>query len=316
MKLKSQSKILALGCLLACGPTAPKDYELNLINGKLATAQEFTSALVYLASDGSRCSGVKVSKRQILTAAHCVVEPSGLVKDALSVPRAKLEISNFPRRVVTDTSLWHSGRIAKIDLPDAYLDFLAICYTEANGDTAAEQACSGRYNAPEDLAVITFVQDLPTAWGIASLDLNPVKEGEPVTMVGYGCEKNIDTKSNIVRKMYGSTNVKSWKTVSTDLKLGLKALAGQDIERTGFITGGPEYPGLQSDLFPGLCPGDSGGPVYRQPSGAVVGLNKWVEVGPARQSVFQVHSRLSSSTKAEIEQFLRDKLPESTFIKR
>jgi len=110
--------------------------------------------------------------------------------------------------------------------------------------------------------------DLPRAM----VDLDPVNAGDQVLLSGYGCTQRFE------------------HTPRSAFDFGIGYSFVTSIDDSFVYTSGPAAGG-----FAGLCPGDSGGPLYRH--GAVVGVNAWAWWADAsRVPTKNGHTRLDGAT--------------------
>jgi hypothetical protein len=117
-----------------------------------------------------------------------------------------------------------------------------------------------------DLGVIVTNEDVPDV-ATTFVDARAVQIGEDVVKTGYGCEDLSNMNDAPVRLRFAHTTVGAF---------GKKT--SQDPGAANYF----ETPVESSDGGgASLCPGDSGGPVYR--GDAVVGVNSWrdIETGNA-----------------------------------
>ncbi|WP_176736330.1 trypsin-like serine protease [Oligoflexus tunisiensis] len=308
MSFRKIFALIGLFPLISCGSAQPES-ELNLVGGKQAKATQYGSAVYYKMPSGF-CSGTKVSSRHLLTAAHCVADRKGKIKTNLAAGTT-LQITNFPTRNEKDTRLWHSGKIKAIHIQDEY---------------AAECSASGvdcgtsldvKLLPPPDIAIIEFTKDLPSQWPTAQVDVKNVLDGDTVDVVGYGCEAGVNgTFSNIVHKKIGQGAVVSSYKIND---------WGKHVEKPNldffasrfFLTPGVRYDGQSNRTGFSLCPGDSGGPVYRVGQNIVVGVNAdYTFFDPADgYASINIHTRLIDPWhRSSIDLWLKSILPTSSFV--
>ncbi len=314
MKIRSASLFLgfagvSLGALIAgCGSAASSiaSSDSDLIGGREAADGEFPATL--LIKDD--CSAAKVGPRKILTAAHCV--------DAhLSVGNTiELTHDRATGAFNMQEPTWQSVAITAVDVAPSWLE-------TCTGATCAGAHAVGRLGV-DDVAIITVDQDI--SGEEAAVDLKPVKTGDQIFVVGYGCEETVggswdyknqrlrvaetvampvanavhpgsyltdeDVASGLVSKQAAVdfatpgpdyTLVEGWRNGSTVLTADggdsdggavLSADSGAISSDAGDIDAGPPV-APDTTHVGGLCPGDSGGPVFRRAgkSLAVVGVN-------------------------------------------
>jgi hypothetical protein len=122
------------------------------------------------------------------------------------------------------------------------------------------------HDAPHvpDVAIIDIDVDTPDI-PIVRVDLNPVSLGDPVTLLGYGCEAHDQTPSPYRLKLQNTT-----VSGKDSLDTGRRATAIGSYVVTNALNRDPSSATL--------CPGDSGGPLYRAIDGEqlVVGINALV----------------------------------------
>jgi Trypsin len=123
--------------------------------------------------------------------------------------------------------------------------------TCVSGTLTRNPQYSGDGDFDHDVAVMQLSQDFTTITGISPDRLgSPAPEGDVVTVVGYGCTTWDDTSQGVGQKRAGINNV---DTVHDELI---------DVED-------------ESQSY--ICPGDSGGPMYKWGTDCEVGVNvgKW-----------------------------------------
>ncbi len=239
----------------------------KLIGGRLAKGEEFKST-VYI---GGFCTASKIGPRTFLTAAHCMVNgATATVKD------------NFSKGALISVAT-HYAPVALLTVDEA---FPHETYTaEMRRRAAAREATAGGAFKSYDIALFTVVEetaDIP----VAEVDYLRVEADELVTIGGYGCEDDIFSGSG--QRKY---KVATAKVIAADLVA--RDNYGRDIKDVDFFNF--YSAGLKLDANAGsICPGDSGGPAYRDSSGAVVGVNsKYVFSDTSGISFVNTHTRTS-----------------------
>ena len=222
--------------LFSCAP-ASQDSRVKIIGGS-ASAANYLGSFIKIPS----CSGVLVNPTTIMTAAQCIhnFSTDGRIKSMYD-PGRTFSISNNAKSVQVTVASAH-----------IHPSWAKACTAARPCDP--KRAGAGTDPSVSDLALIilkTPVTSIPHA----KLDLQPTQIGEAVNVAGYGCEEGINTGASGNRK-----------AMITKLVDGTRSLAHAGSERLGsiaetlsanFITPG------KPDGGPSLCPGDSGGPVYR-----------------------------------------------------
>jgi hypothetical protein len=294
--------VTLLGAPLGCAEPEAAGADVNrfeeldgsLIGGSAATASDYP-ATVRIAG---QCTGAKVGARHFLLAAHCV--------------------HNYQ----THDSLWGT-----------YTSGQTISITSAEADNGAGErsvTIEGTYVFPEwfercaepcavnvlnaghapDVAVVVVREETPEI-PIAPVDPEPVPEGVQVVVNGYGCEDRLNgSVPSPYRHKFAAVNALNRAAVDHPGApwVDLEALSGSYLFT----------PGQGSNLEPGspldtqaasLCPGDSGGPVYRERERRhlVVGVNAYYTFNDAHPgvSVTNWHTRLDRSAQDGVLDWLR-----------
>jgi V8-like Glu-specific endopeptidase len=250
--MKSAAKLIILLLVVAgCSPTQSTAVSgTKLIGGSTVTDSKLDSFLSI-----STCSAVLVSPKAIMTAAHCIHDfsRSGQIHSRYRAGQ-EIVIGNGPRG---------GGRLrVRIESSHVHPSWEKAC--TASNPCDPNRAGAGNDPSVSDLAIIKLVTPV-TSIPSAILDLEPVNPNDSVTVAGYGCEGGINTGS--------SGNRKAMTTKTVDGKVALahagseRASAIAETLTANFVTPG------QPDGGPSLCPGDSGGPVYRANTNKLVGIN-------------------------------------------
>ena len=211
------------------------------------------------------CTGVKVGPRHFLSAAHCFGN--------LSMAQLSMTADNNAQNFVTLT-------ISSIVEHPQWLN----C-TSCAGDSSFND-----FGLKPDFALIT-VQELTPDVPQAVIDPTPVAIGDSVTLTGYGCENGVGQPSGPSRFKVGDTH-----TVNPSDLNDAASIPG------GFnTTKGPEL----DPTSPGLCPGDSGGPLFRAGTNKVIGINALVSFnGSTGNPVGNWHTRLDTQSRYDVWTFL------------
>ncbi|MGC4065266.1 MAG: trypsin-like serine protease [Polyangiaceae bacterium] len=267
-----------LGCQDAAVSTEGDEAsvaESQLTGGRQAVSGEYASTLTI-----GGCTGAKVGPRHILVAAHCVHD-------------------------YVNNRLWSSfepgGTVSVTNeiVPTNYRQLSIVKTTMAPGWTETCSTPCGvnvlNPSHPADAAVIEVVEETPDI-PAASIDSLTVLEGDPVVMTGYGCENGYGNPSGPSRFKLEST---------TALTAAALVHPGPMVSEEDAPNVAASYvitPGMTRDpASASLCPGDSGGPLYRKSATEllVVGVNAYYSFLPASNGVSQTnwHTRLDGGAR-------------------
>jgi hypothetical protein len=148
-----------------------------------------------------------------------------------------------------------------------------------------------------DLAVIQTQTDLPSSIATAFIDTGFLSSGETVTPAGYGCESAVVTSPNPRRLKMAQAQ----RMTYADVQGSLDFVAANTVvfDANYAVTAGPSFGVVTSPDRPGICPGDSGGPLYRgRPElgsdELVVGINSGRKPDQVVIASVNYHARVSS----------------------
>jgi len=285
--------LLALG--VACTQAAPDEAPIegeddDLVGGTVASEGQFPSSLLVRA----HCTSTKVGPKHILTAAHCVVGDGGSINWMYQAP------FQVTTKVLVDQASpefpWISVTPVKIHLPPS-----------VEAAVAAKQSIYS-WGEHADIAVIELddasgekLKDIP----IAEIDTEPLAVDEAVTIQGYGCENGFaGTKDySKARLKFQATKVASYETLAAEAAepdSGVTTVYVTDQDRRQFFA--TRGQGRKKEEA-SLCPGDSGGPVYRGADGGrVVGVNSrgWKGSDANAIGTTNSHTRLDANTQWDV----------------
>jgi len=276
---------------VACGSAidASDSSESALIGGDAEGAAVRAPSAVYLKRG---CTAAKIAARRLLTAAHCVLDPSTL--DLRYPAGSAIVLRERPRED------WAERIVTAVHVHPAWVSACTEAYCAASVVTATVDA--------PDVAVIELAADVDVP--ITPVDHEPLAEGARVTLVGYGCTRGVlaeDDRAAVDLRTADASLVAASRTVHDGSSVG-SALVSQ-VDGLYPLTAGPGAPGGAA----GLCPGDSGGPLYRRLDGGslvVVGVNanytlRPPEVDPSGLPVTNWHTRLDARSRHDVAGWLR-----------
>lgn len=128
---------------------------------------------------------------------------------------------------------------------------------------------------PADVAIIEVEGGLDR-WPAAPLDHTPLTKNTAVILQGYGCEAGLGTTPQVNRLKYQNTQVSAPDAIAAVMPYAGQAPVSSTASSYFFT------PGTGVANGAGLCPGDSGGPVYREVNGQLrtVGVNAYYSFDP------------------------------------
>ncbi len=207
------------------------------------------------------CTGVKVGPRHFLSAAHCFGDPN--------MATLSMTPDNDAQNFVNLT-------VSSVNVHPEYTNCTACA-----GDGSMSD-----FGYRPDVALI-IVQELTPSVPTAVIDPTAVNVGAPVTLTGYGCENGVGQPSGPARLKVGDTEAISPFELSDAASIPL-----------GYVT--TFGPALDMDS-PGLCPGDSGGPLFRTGTNQVIGINALVSFGGEQGTPFgNWHTRLDQNSRYDV----------------
>ena len=284
--------MLALGGVACASPDSSEpDAEQGddaLVGGKAASAGQFPST-VYLKSG---CTATKVAPKILLTAAHCVLDPATV---SIRFPKgSKISVAHDPTKGYADFE------VAATLVHPTWLKACEDAYCAASSVTARLDAA--------DVAVLKLTTDLDDV-PVALVAAAPLVAGERVTVLGFGCTAGVlvpDTRDALSLK-YAETRLVPAERAVHD---GSAVLASDVAQVAGIysLTAGPGAARAKA----GLCPGDSGGPLFAKRDGAlvVVGVNSNYTLAPDTKDevglpITNWHTRLDDASRHGVATWLR-----------
>jgi secreted trypsin-like serine protease len=285
--------IASLGLACTSEEAAPDSATSDLIGGSATTSDALPGVIDIKAG----CTAAKIAPRFLLTAAHCVLNLSSM--DPKYGPEKPVGLASDPAAGHVDHA------VTAVHVHPA---FVKKC-----GETLCSvSAVVAKIDAP-DVALIELAQALegvPSA-SVGEAVLSP---GDAVVIVGFGCTDGVHAAD--------SRTMRSLKSAPATIAEPKTALhEGSFVEADDLpvfsgnyaLTFGPASSANASATPAGLCPGDSGGPLYaKQPDGklAVVGVNANYTLRPdsddeAGMPVTNWHTRLDDSSRNHVLTWLR-----------
>jgi secreted trypsin-like serine protease len=286
------TSLLAAGVLLAgCAAPEPSAQDQNLIGGEHAGADD-APATVFLPNG---CSAAQVGSGVLLTAAHCVYSASKARLSSAYGSGATLELRYAAGEAAA------SAVVRETLVNEAWMLACAVTF-------CGPSEITGKLDAA-DVALIVLEQQ-PEGVAIAAVDTTSLVAGDAIVLAGYGCEQGF--RQEDARKEPTLALADSSVAAASEVVHEGSFMTDDDValmQSSYFVSLGP---GADEDAA-GLCPGDSGGPVYRRAAEGlvVVGVNANYTVGPENDDplglpVTNWHTRLDADSQHGIAGWLAE----------
>lgn len=308
---------LATACSQSAESQAVDDTADSLINGRVAPASALGSGvLLWVNQAGSQCTAVRVGPRHLLTAAHCVVA---------NLPSTKMGTQLLPG-FVAGSPIWYT-RAPAVALNDtssfsaAFVQSTILAPGFALSCALAGCSVSDLYTLSiADMALVTLDRDVEGNVATAFVDTQPLRDGDQVTLSGYGCIDGSWALPPIREFRFGVSKTLSPSAASSGAQ-PIFPINPLLFGNTYALTPGASFGGSSSSGTPAICPGDSGGPLYRgtpQPGmpDRVVGINSGILFDSAQIATVNYHTRIENGIGgfSPMVMWLKTLLPASSFL--
>lgn len=259
-----------------------------LIGGQVATPAQFPSNL-YLKTG---CTAAKVAPKKILTAAHCVFDPA--MASVRFPAGSKLSVSRDPVNGFADHV------VKEVHVHPSWVSACEATYCAASAVTALMDAA--------DIAVVEFEDEIEYVPS-AEIDTTPLEPKTKVVILGFGCTTGVLVRDDRANPTLAyATGEIAPPSLLDHPGSPIKTEAQHDVAAGNYaLTYGPASYRQQA----GICPGDSGGPLYRDDNGSltIVGVNSNYTFFPDQQDklglpVSNWHTRLDGQSRQHIAQWL------------
>jgi V8-like Glu-specific endopeptidase len=298
----------------ACAaPSAEEDEtspdESKLVGGQLDTNEAFKT--VVLLTDQVRtnnyeaggCTATKIGRFTFVTAAHCIkrsIPETSMVTMTMAHQRAdgRYEGAEFNVGLALHSST--GGTFDKTSqggiAPEYWVD---------RADIAVVRAYPSYSRDPNNAEA--FLDLIP----VSPLDEDAVQPGETLTAVGYGCREGIYKGStSLPRRQFGTMRTITPAAAKGDFWLPANS-KGVDFDKLAaryLFTAGKA---MDADAV-SLCPGDSGGPVFRKHNGVnhLAGVNAYYTVRSFSGGVAYSnwHTRVDRQSAGDVHTWIRSLL--------
>lgn len=251
----SRALVASMGLMAAagCGGSTPNGDSSSdaLINGADAPHGSY-GAVVRINDD---CTATQIAPRFLVTASHCIRTSVGDVSGAFAPGHPLTVESRKPDGTLT---------LTKIPIASAKVHprIKEVCAQENDGAGCEGSSAGAARDAP-DIAIIKLAGDIPNAT-VTPISATPARAGELLIPAGFGCATGGGSTDDTLR--IGTTPVIDSSEVAHEGS-PVSADEAKQLANVYFYTEGPA---LHDHYVAGLCPGDSGGPIFRKTATDVV----------------------------------------------
>ena len=272
--------LLVAGCHASEDPIVTGD--LDLIGGDEAHNAEIPATIGISRDNHHACTAARVGPRHLLTAAHCVWSASSLEVYYDATHDVQLR---FP-----------DGTLAAYKVKAAHVH--PLWSSKCAETLCSASAVTAKLDAP-DVAVLELEEE-PKNLAQAKVDRTPFVPGDLVRVTGFGCTTGVHV-------------------ADTNVAVALRTAEQKVVEPGAAIHDGSFVEAADEPVYAGnyaltagnagLCPGDSGGPLYR--NGSVVGVNANYTLRPDDQDevgipVTNWHTRLDGNSRNHVGDWLSE----------
>ena len=242
--------ILLIQFLASCEPILNKSKHNNVsaagLIGPTFSAKKDFLATVYI---NSKCTGSKISEFKFLIAAHCVLNKQ--------TARHKSNLLEGLSINLVNSTATLKRTIKNVSVHPSYI-------RELKRRILNEESRKAISFKAFDIAIIE-IREKSASIPIAQINYDTVEIGEEVILTGFGCEDSLNSTKKYPESLLLAKSI----VVSTEdhdfyYKRDLSDLVNFNLATAGFS---------YHSSFASICPGDSGGPLYKKSDNSIIGIN-------------------------------------------